>query len=73
MVKETSNSSHEWILEPYIKGPEYSVETVSSRGTHFILGITENKQLANLTLSRLGILFRRDWNNRRSDKSSKWR
>lgn len=42
-LKRHQNSSHEWILEPYIKGPEYSVETVSSRGTHFILGITEKQ------------------------------
>ncbi|KAF0994152.1 ATP-grasp domain-containing protein [Geobacillus thermoleovorans] len=42
-LKRHQNHPHEWILEPYIKGPEYSVETVSCRGTHFILGITEKQ------------------------------
>lgn len=42
-LKRNQAHPHEWILEPYIKGPEYSVETVSWRGTHFILGITEKQ------------------------------
>ncbi|AST06913.1 ATP-dependent carboxylate-amine ligase [Anoxybacillus flavithermus] len=42
-LKRNQDHPHGWILEPYIKGPEYSVETVSWRGTHFILGITEKQ------------------------------
>lgn len=42
-LKRNQDHSHEWILEPYIDGSEYSVETVSCRGTHFILGITEKQ------------------------------
>lgn len=29
-----------WIIEPYIEGPEYSIETISSNGEHYIIGIT---------------------------------
>ncbi|MBB5355729.1 hypothetical protein HNR43_001707 [Anoxybacillus mongoliensis] len=42
-LKRNQDHPHEWILEPYVKGPEYSVETVSCRGKHFILGITEKQ------------------------------
>ncbi|KFF55388.1 ATP-grasp domain-containing protein [Bacillus stercoris] len=40
-LKNKSDYDTEWIAEPYIEGPEYSIETISSEGNHFIIGITE--------------------------------
>ncbi|MEQ6375946.1 ATP-grasp domain-containing protein [Bacillaceae bacterium S4-13-56] len=40
-INNKDDSDIHWIVEPYIEGPEYSIETVSSRGNHFIIGITE--------------------------------
>ncbi|UTR15957.1 ATP-grasp domain-containing protein [Salipaludibacillus sp. LMS25] len=36
-----NNINTNWIIEPYINGSEYSVESVSSNGVHYIIGITE--------------------------------
>jgi len=42
-LRTHAQSKLEWILEPFIEGPEFSVETVSSEGTHTVLGITEKE------------------------------
>lgn len=39
--KNINDKNTEWIIEPYIDGNEFSVETVSSNGFHNIIGITE--------------------------------
>lgn len=40
-LKNKEDNDTKWIVEPYIEGPEYSIEAISSKGKHFILGITE--------------------------------
>ncbi|MGX4669766.1 ATP-grasp domain-containing protein [Cerasibacillus sp. JNUCC 74] len=43
-----------WILEPFIEGPEYSVETVSSNGNHFILGVTKKETTGSPNFIEIG-------------------
>jgi biotin carboxylase len=43
-----------WILEPFIDGPEYSVETVSSNGNHFILGVTKKETTGSPNFIEIG-------------------
>ncbi len=39
--EQQENDAIHWIIEPYIKGKEYSVESISCNDNHQILGITE--------------------------------
>jgi biotin carboxylase len=42
-IRENRSSKEKWIVEPFIDGPEYSVETVTVKGSHYILGITQKE------------------------------
>ncbi|MDP5274851.1 ATP-grasp domain-containing protein [Chengkuizengella axinellae] len=53
-LKHSNKDYNKWIFEPFIEGPEYSVEIVSSNGDHFILGITEKTTSENPHFIEIG-------------------
>lgn len=53
-LKYRDDQEINWIAEPYIVGPEYSVETVSSQGEHSIIGVTEKSTTGKPNFIEMG-------------------
>ncbi|WP_304459390.1 ATP-grasp domain-containing protein [Alicyclobacillus sendaiensis] len=47
----------QWLAEPYVNGPEYSVEAVTFGGQHLVLGITEKETTGNRGFIEIGHSF----------------
>jgi biotin carboxylase len=55
--QEQQHSNFSWIAEPYVSGPEFSVEAVTSQGKHIILGVTQKETTGIPNFIEVGHVF----------------